>query len=71
MVSKIGCGAISSLPSWSRALRRDFEDAAVSAGEEREFGDAPFYGQVRSKLQSINPFIWEKGLILKYFIILA
>jgi hypothetical protein len=49
----------------------DFEDAAVSAGEEREFGDAPFYGQVRSTLRSINPFIWEKDLILKYFIILA
>ena len=49
----------------------DFEDAAVSAGEEREFGDAAFYGQVRSKFQSINPLIWEKGLIQKYFSTLA
>ena len=71
MASKIGCEAISSLPSWSRVVRGDFEDAAVSAGEEREFGDAPFYGQVRSKLQWSNPFIWEKDLVLKYFIILA
>jgi hypothetical protein len=71
MALKKECEAISSLPSWSRVVRGDFEDAAVSAGEEREFGDPPFYGQVRSKLQSINPLIWEKGLILKYFIILA
>ena len=71
MASKIGCGAISSLPSWSRGVRSDFEDATVSAGKEREFGDVFFYGQVRSKLRSINHFIWEKGLILEYFIILA
>jgi hypothetical protein len=71
MALKKECEAISLLPSWSRVVRGEFEDAAVSAGEEREFGDAPFYGQVRSKIQSINPLIWEKGLILKYFIILA
>jgi hypothetical protein len=58
-------------PFQSRDGTGAFEDARLSAGEEREFGDAPFYGQVRSKLQSIYPFIWGKGLILKYFIILA
>jgi len=49
----------------------DFEDADVGVGEEAKFGNAPFHGQVRSKLQSINHLIWEKDLILKYFIILA
>lgn len=48
----------------------DFSDEDPAGGEELEFGDAPFHGQGRSRLQLINPFIWQKALI-KYFIILA
>jgi hypothetical protein len=54
MVQMIGWGELASPPSWSRALRRDFDDAAVNAGEEGEFGDGPFWGRVRAKLQLIN-----------------